>query len=199
VLLFYRYYTHTKNIIPRNCFLNRPQGGRCWRHPFGRQGGAVRDMPPPATVKQLQAFLGMINFYRRFLPAIAKTLAPLTDALRGGGKGATPIEWSTAMQTAFVRAKEKLCSATRLCHPDVTADLSIAVDASATHVGAVLQQRRQGDVAWQPLGFFSRKLAPAQEAYSAFDRELLAVVCGIRHFRYMLEGHSSPFSRTTSH
>jgi hypothetical protein len=101
------------------------------------------------------------------------------------------------MQTAFVRAKEKLCSATRLCHPDVTADLSIAVDASATHVGAVLQQRRQGDVAWQPLGFFSKKLAPAQEAYSAFDRELLAVVCGIRHFRYMLEGHS--FTIFTDH
>ncbi len=158
--------------------------------PLANKVEAVRAMPPQATVKQLQAFLSMINFYRRFLPAIARTLAPLTDALRGSGKGATPIEWTTEMQTAFVQAKERQCSATRLCHPDVNADLSIAVDASATHVGAVLQQRRRGNMAWRPLGFFSKKLDPAQEAYSAFDRELFAVICGIRHFRYMLKGHS---------
>jgi hypothetical protein len=77
----------------------------------------------------------MINFYRWFLRAIARALAPLTDALRGGGKGATPIEWTTEMQTAFEQAKERLCSAARLCHPDINADLSITVDASDTHVG----------------------------------------------------------------
>ncbi len=68
--------------------------------PLADKAEAVQAMPPPATVKQLQAFLGMINFYRRFLPAIARVLAPLTDALRGGGKGATPVEWTTEMQTA---------------------------------------------------------------------------------------------------
>jgi hypothetical protein len=130
----------------------------------------------------------MVNFYRRFLPGIARTLAPLTDALKGGRKGPTALEWSTAMQTAFQAAKEALCQASTLVHPDSTADLSLMVDASETHVGAVLQQRERGSPAWRLLGFFSHKLAAAQTRYSAFDWELLAIYIGIRYFRYMLEG-----------
>jgi cleavage and polyadenylation specificity factor subunit 1 len=149
---------------------------------------AVQDFPPPTTVREVQGFLGMINFYRRFLPGIARTLAPLTDALKGGRKGAAAVEWSAAMQTAFQAAKEALCQASTLVHPDGTADLSLMVDASETHVGAVLQQRERGSPAWRPLGFFSQKLAAAQTRYSAFDRELLAIYSGIRYFRYMLEG-----------
>jgi hypothetical protein len=66
--------------------------------------------------------------------------------------------------------------------------LSIAVDVSASHVGACLQQRRPGGAAWEPLGFFSRKLELAQVKYFALDHELLVCYLGIRHFRYMLEG-----------
>ncbi len=65
---------------------------------------------------------------------------------------------------------------------------TVVVDASATHVGACLQQRLPGRKAWQPLGFFSKKLEAAQQKYSAFDRELFACFAGIRHFRYMLDG-----------
>jgi hypothetical protein len=115
---------------------------------------AVRDFPPPSTIRGLQGFLGMVNFYRRFLPGIACTLAPLTDALKGGRKGPAAVEWSTAMQTAFQAAKEALCQASTLVHPDSTADLSLMVDTSETHEGAVLQQRERGSPAWQPLGFF---------------------------------------------
>jgi hypothetical protein len=92
------------------------------------------------------------------------------------------------MQTAFQAAKKALCQASTLVHPDSTADLSLMVDASETHVGVVLQQRERGSPAWLPLGFFSHKLAAAQTRYSAFDRELLAIYSGIRYFRYMLEG-----------
>ncbi len=62
------------------------------------------------------------------------------------------------------------------------------VDASSHHVGASLQQRPSVDSPWQPLGFYSRKLEPAQTRYSAFDRELWACFSGIRHFRHLLEG-----------
>ena len=62
------------------------------------------------------------------------------------------------------------------------------VDASAEHVGAALQQRTSPAAPWEPLGFFSRKLDSAQVHYSAYDRELLACVQGIRHFRFTLEG-----------
>jgi hypothetical protein len=156
--------------------------------PLQSHVAAVRDFPPPSTIRELQGFLGMVNFYPQFLPGIARTLAPLTDALKGGRKGAAAVEWSAAMQTAFLVAKEALCQASTLVHPDGTADLSLMVDASETHVGAVLQQRERGSPAQRPLSFFSQKLAAAQTRYSAFDRELLAIYSGIRYFRYMLEG-----------
>jgi cleavage and polyadenylation specificity factor subunit 1 len=149
---------------------------------------AIQDFPRPSIIKELQAFLGMVNFYRRCLPSIARTLRPLTDALRGSKKGADKLEWSAAMEGAFAAAKQSLLTATHLAHPTVGAELSVVVDASATHVGACLQQRLYGKKAWQPLGFFSKKLEAAQQKYSAFDRELFACFAGIRHFRYMLDG-----------
>ncbi len=61
------------------------------------------------------------------------------------------------MQTAFRAAKAALCQASTLVHPDSAADLRLMVDASETHVGAVLQQRERGSPVWRPLGFFSHK------------------------------------------
>jgi len=149
---------------------------------------AVNKHPQPATVKDMQQFLGMLNFYRKFIPAAAKILRPLTDALKGGQSGSTRLQWSAEMKAAFSAAKSSLVAATVLAHPVVGARLSLAVDASNTHVGAVLQQQRAADGGWEPLGFFSRKLNAAESKYSAFDRELVAAFSGIRHFRFALEG-----------
>jgi hypothetical protein len=150
---------------------------------------AIADCPQPATVKQLQAFLGLFNFYRRFVPAAARIIQPLTRALRGGLKGSTPLVWSPGMADSFNAARLALSSSAVLVHPAPGAEISMVTDASASHIGAAIQQRRPGQ-AWQPLGFFSAQLDKAQVNYSAFDRELLAVVLAIRHFRYMLEGRS---------
>ncbi len=155
---------------------------------------AILLYPRPSTVKQLQAFLGVINFYRRFVPAAARVLKPLTEALKGSPKPATVLDWTPEMDGAVHAAKAALSKATLLAHPLPAAELGLAVDASADHVGAVLQQRT---AAWQPLGFFSKKLEPAQIKYSAFDRELLACCLGIRHFRFMVEGRK--FAVFTDH
>jgi len=77
----------------------------------------------------------MVNFYRRFLPRIARTLVPLTNALKGSQKGPTALIWTPPMQAAFLAAKTALCQASTLVHPDSAASLSIMVDVSATHVG----------------------------------------------------------------
>jgi hypothetical protein len=66
---------------------------------------AVQDCPPPTDIKQLQRFLGLINFYRRFLSAVARTLQPLTDLLKGSPK---VLLWSPAADAAFVAAKAVL-------------------------------------------------------------------------------------------
>jgi hypothetical protein len=64
--------------------------------------------------------------------------------------------------------------------------LSLATDASDTHVGGVLQQLNEGS--WQPLAFYSKKLSGAGTRDSTFDRELLATFSTVRHFRFLLEG-----------
>ncbi len=87
--------------------------------PLPSHVAAIQDFPRPTIIKELQAFLGMVNFYRRFLPSIARTLRPLTDALRGGRKGADKLEWSAAMDAAFAGAKQSLLTATHLAHPTV--------------------------------------------------------------------------------
>ncbi len=165
--------------------------------PLPSHVAAVQDFPRPETVKELQAFLGMVNFYRRFLPAVARTLKPLTDSLRGGLHANDPVQWSPECAEAFPASKQALLQATCLAHPTSGAQLSLAMDASATHVGATLQQQLPGHSTFQPLGFFSKKLEPAQQKYSAFDRELFAVYAGIRHFRHMLEGQK--FAVLTDH
>jgi cleavage and polyadenylation specificity factor subunit 1 len=155
--------------------------------PLPSRVAAVGNFPRPSTVQQLQAFLGMFNFYRKFVPAAAAIIRPLTDALRGGKSGKQAVQWSAAMDEAFKKAKAALQAAALLEHPAADAEISLVTDASSSHIGAALQQKRRGQP-WRPLGFFSRKLSAAEERYSAFDRELLAVYAGIQHFRYMLEG-----------
>ena len=165
--------------------------------PLSSNVEAVKTFPEPATVKDMQVFLGMVNFYRRFVPNAAHTLLPLTDCLRGGLPSNSALSWSPLMSCAFQEAKTALISATWLQHPDPAARLALHVDASASHVGAVLQQQLPGNQDWCPLGFFSKKLSPAQEKWSAFDRELWACFSGIRHFRFILEGRS--FTIFTDH
>jgi hypothetical protein len=158
---------------------------------------AVEHRPRPATIKELHIFLGLINFYRRFIPGAASVLKPLTDTLRGSTSGQQPLLWTADMGASFEAAKQALSKAMWLGHPDPSSTLALHVDASASHVGAALHQRGRGCMAWQPLGFFSKKLDTAQTKWSAFDRELYACVEGIRHFGHILEGRA--FTIFTDH
>jgi hypothetical protein len=145
-------------------------------------------------VVELQAFLGLFNYYRRFVPAAARIVRPLTDALQGGGKPKDEIQWSAERQAAFEAAKTALSASTLLDHQPPVAELSLYCDASSTHTRVVLQQRRP-DGQHTPLGFYSQKLSPAESWYSTFDRELLAVYSDIIHFCHLLEGqHFNVFS-----
>jgi hypothetical protein len=146
--------------------------------PLPSHMAAIQDFPCPTIIKELQAFLGMVNFYRRFLPNIVRTLRPLTDGPCSGKKGADKLEWSAAMDTAFAGAKQALLSATHLAHTMVGAELSVVVDASATHVDACLQQHLPGQKDWQPLGFSlrswrrpSRSTPPSTGSYSPVTPE----------------------------
>lgn len=146
---------------------------------------AIKDCPPPKTVRELRRFLGMLNFYRRFLPNAAQSQAPLNALLTGSVKASQPVDIAGPALAAFEQCKQDLCNAALLSHPDCDARLALVTDASDVALGAVLQQLK--DDVWQPLAFFSRKLSPAQRKYSPYDRELLAIYEGIKYFRHMLE------------
>lgn len=147
--------------------------------------------PPPKTVQGMRRFLGMINYYRRFIPQAAKYQAPLIDAITvTNSKGASPFPWSPELHQCFEECKKSLSSATLLSHPDSDAQLALFTDASGTHIGACLQQRRSEKSEWQPLAYFSRKLSDKQKEWPAYYRELLAVYEAVQHFRHILTAHS---------
>lgn len=105
------------------------------------------DFEKPQTIKGLQRFLGMINFYRRFIPGAARTQSPLTRLLGGPKtKEKELIKWNDETSKAFKETKAALTDATLLAHPSHDAPLSLMVDASEVSIGAVLQQ--QIDNAW---------------------------------------------------
>ena len=153
---------------------------------------ALQNSAPPTDRTGLQRFLGLMNYYHRFIPHVADILAPLHA--QASGKGQT-IEWSEACHTAFEQAKEALKEAVLLHHPLPDAPVSLTVDASNSALGAQLEQKQ--NQTWVPLAFFSRKLSEAEKKYSAFDRELLAAYSAVKHFRHFLEGR--PFTLFTDH
>ena len=76
--------------------------------PLPDQISAVADFPQPTSIKELQAFLGAVNFYRQFILATSKILLPLTVVLKGGKKGAELLQWSPTMLAAFKAIKTAL-------------------------------------------------------------------------------------------
>lgn len=152
----------------------------------------IIDFHEPASLKQLRRFVGLVNFYRRFIPQCASLMQPLTDLLRGKPKTFTFTEDA---RIAFKKLKDAINCIVSLTHYRPDAPLSLFTDASQEAVGAVLQQYAQGS--WVPLAFFSKRLQPAETRYSTFGRELLAIYLGIRHFQHILEGRS--FTVFTDH
>ncbi|GFR69531.1 Pol polyprotein [Elysia marginata] len=151
--------------------------------PLAERVVALRDRRAPQNRSSLQRFLGMINYYHRFLLGLALILAPLQAHSSGKGQNEdSPKE----CQEAFDSAKEVLRKAVLLHHPQPDAPTSLTVDASNTAVGAQLEQR-QGR-SWVPLAFFSRKLPDSEKKHSAFDRDLFAFYSIMGHFRHFLEG-----------
>ncbi|GFY33777.1 retrovirus-related Pol polyprotein from transposon 297 [Trichonephila clavipes] len=147
---------------------------------------AVLDYKQPETVGSLRKFLGLLNFYRRFLPKAAEQQYLLREFLKASkGKDSKPLNWSSEAITAFQRCKQALADAALLAHPSPSAPLALHVDASDYAIGGALHQVVDSEL--QPLAFFSRKLTSSEKSYSAYDRELLAIYSAIRHFRYMLE------------
>ena len=195
-LLFDRFRQYGVIINPSKCVFSVSSleflGHKVSAHgiqPRDSKVQAIRDFPLPTSLTKLREFLGLVNFYRRFIPQCSHIVQPLTDMLASTGSTKktrnTTLEWSEPATSAFQKIKTALADSTMLSHPKTNAELCLMTDASDVADGAVLQQNV--DNVWQPLGFFSKRLQPAETRYSAFGRKLLAVYLSIRHFRHHLE------------
>ncbi|UYV73466.1 hypothetical protein LAZ67_10003518 [Cordylochernes scorpioides] len=145
----------------------------------------VKDFPQPNSTRQLQRFIGLVNYYHRFIKNSSHILAPLYSLLKTKSPNAS-LNWTSDTLEAFQNIKNALAENTLLNYPQPNSTLSVLVDASNVAVGGVLQQLN--DTAWEPISFFSKKLSPAETKYSAFDRELLAAFLSVKHFSYFLDG-----------
>ncbi|GFX72455.1 retrovirus-related Pol polyprotein from transposon 297 [Trichonephila clavipes] len=118
---------------------------------------AVLDYKQPETVGSLRKFLGLLNFYRRFLPKAAEQQYLLSEFLKGskGKKDSNSLNWSSEAITAFQRCKQALADAALLAHPSPSAPLALHVDASDYAIGGALHQVVDSEL--QPLAFFSRE------------------------------------------
>ena len=151
--------------------------------PLGSKVDVIRQFPRPVTARKLRGFIGLINFYHRFVPHCADILRPL-NAMLARTRPHQQLIWTDETTTAFQEIKATLAQATLLNFPVPASPTCIVTDASDTAVGAVLQQLV--DDIWCPISYFSKKLKPSETRYSTFDRELLAMYLAIRHFRHFV-------------
>ena len=146
---------------------------------------AIRNYPQPSTKTGVRSFLGMTDNYHHFIPHFSSVAAPLTDLTKKAGPD--PVEWTTDCTQVFRRLKELLCTGPVLVAPDYAKTFILQTDASQRGIGAVLSQ--EDDTGNDhPVAFYSRKMLPREQNYSATEQEGLAVVDACKHFLPYLLG-----------
>ncbi len=149
----------------------------------------------PTTVKEVQSFLGITNFYRKFIPHftnIARSLVFLTMKKNRNVK----FDWTPDCQNAFDTLKQKLKSAPVLLTPDFEREFYLTTDASDYGVGAVLQQK-DDEGSLHPISYYSKTMSLNHLNYSTTEKEALAVVMALKFFRPYLYG--TPFTIQSDH
>ena len=153
---------------------------------------AMVNMPAPSDVKQLRAFIGMVQYYARFVPNLSHQLRPLLELLVKGKKWT----WGRRQQDAFKAVKQELLSNRVLTHYSQDLPLSLACDSSAYGIGSVLSHKMP-DGSERPIAYASRTLTTAERNYAQIEREALSLVWGTRKFsQYLLGRH---FTLITDH
>ena len=148
---------------------------------------AIKEYPVPRKVKDVRAFLGLANYYRKFVKDFAKIAGPLHELTKKGLK----FQWTNEYQAAFDLLKTALTQAPILAYPDFTLPFDLYDDA----LGMVLGQIQNGREV--VIAYSGRKLLPAEKNYSVTEREALAAVAGVKYFQPYLYGHK--FTIHTDH
>ena len=138
----------------------------------------LKDMPKPRNIKEVQKFLGMVNYYRTHIPNLASLAAPLYDLCQKHKK----FVWDVEHDNSFYAILDLYQKRLTLSPLKPRGCLEVYTDASDVACGAVLLQDKK------PIEFYSKKFSPAEQRYSCHERETFAVVCALLHFKHILIG-----------
>ena len=162
-------------------------------HPTEDKVKAISEAPAPTNTTQLRAYLGLINFYRCFLPQAATLLEPLNRLLKAN----TPWSWSVEQENSFKKSKEILLNSDALVHFDPKLPLVVVADSSAYGTGGGGLCHLIDNVE-RPICFVSCTLTATECNYSQLEKEGLTMVYTLRKFHYYLWGQAN-FTVITDH
>lgn len=150
----------------------------------------IKNYPRPQTKKQMRAFLGLCNFYRRYVPNFSVIATPLNQLLKKTAR----LKWTEQCETAFNTLKTKLSSPPILAFPNINKEFRIAVDASGTGIGYILSQF-DNDGNERVICYGGRSLRGCELKWSVTDREGLALVEAVKHYHpYLANRHFEVFT-----
>lgn len=154
---------------------------------------AITTWPRPNTKRQVRTFLGLVGYYRQFIPEFASLAAPLFELTKTNRK--SHFQWNEEAEEAFQKLKDALCHGPVLATVDYSLPLVLQTDASMVGLGAVLSQVKEGIE--QPIMYISRKLLKHERNYATVEKECLAIKWAIDKLRYHLVGRE--FTLVTDH
>jgi len=155
---------------------------------------AITNWPVPRNLRELRAFLGFANFYRRFIKDFAHVARPLNDLT----KKDTPWHWDPHQDEAFSTLKRSFSTKPILAMWEPDRPTGIEVDASGYATGGVLLQQLP-DKLWHPVAFRSQSMAEAERNYEIYDKEMMGIIRVLEDWRHYLEGLPQPFDIVTDH
>src|SRR5487761_516046 len=162
----------------------------------------VQNWPVPTNVTEVRKFLGFTGYYHYFIQNYSSIARPLLDLTQK----ATPWHWEDRQQDAFTALRLQMCSKPVLRQPDFSKTFHVYTDASAYGVGAILSQ--EGEInplkpdkppKHHPVAYYSATFTPTERNYDIYERELLAIIKAITHWRPYLIWTKEPFTIHTDH
>jgi hypothetical protein len=155
----------------------------------------VADWPMPSTKKEVQSFVGFINFYRRFILGFSHHARALFDLTMKDVR----FIWGLPQEDSFMKLKELITSAPVFILPNDDLLFRLEANGSSITTGAVLSQQNVDDNVWHPVAFLSKALYPVERNYEIHDTEMLAIIRGLEEWRHYLEGVRHPVEIWTDH
>src|SRR5258707_3566394 len=154
----------------------------------------VMDRLQPTKVKDVQSFVGFVNFYQRFICNFSEIAHPL-HALTCKSKD---WWWGVANQQAFDVLKRAVTSTLMLAFPSKSGPFCLECDASNFATGAILLQQQE-DGLFDLIGFMLKSFSDTEQNYQIHDKEMLAIMCALEEWRHFLEGSNQKFEIHMDH